>query len=492
MKSHFLRLGQQTLVYGIGAVAQQILGVITLPIYARVFDPSAYGVVEVITVGLSIVVIMIDLGLTSAAQRSYFDYDDSQEQARRVVLSTWMAPSMVLATAFGAAIAAANHPIAVALFSSGRYGLAVLLTGLALPALTLAVCTREVMRLRFQPWHYLGSSLVTGVIGTVVSVTLVLATHLGVAGVFAGMLAGNVLAAIYGLIVSLPHLTPRLSRRELRIMVAFGVPLIPSAISAWALQFVDRILLTKLASLKEVGEYAVANRLALGLLLIVSAFGIAYSPFMLSLHSEDPEAERQVRARLLTYVTAGLMAIAVVLALFSREIVAVIAPSYHKTYQAVALVCLGTVALGVSQVTMSEITLTRRTKLFALYAVIAAVINLGLNFALIPPWGQVGAAVATAVGYIALALLYHYGAQRVASIPTPYENRKLIAISILGIALMPVGLLGSDTVWDLLAKIGGVLALLVGMWVIGVLGREEISAIEGFLARARKPRSANA
>ncbi len=32
-------------------------------------------------------------------------------------------------------------------------------------------------------------------------------------------------------------------------MLAFGVPLIPSAIAMWALQFVDRILLTKLASL---------------------------------------------------------------------------------------------------------------------------------------------------------------------------------------------------------------------------------------------------
>ncbi len=64
------------------------------------------------------------------------------------------------------------------------------------------------------------------------------------------------------------------------------------------------------------GQYAIANRLALGLLLIVSAFGIAYSPFMLALHAEDPEAERQVRARLLTYVTAALVVIAVVLLCF--------------------------------------------------------------------------------------------------------------------------------------------------------------------------------
>ncbi len=55
-----------------------------------------------------------------------------------------------------------------------------------------------------------------------------------------------------------------------------------------------------------------------------------------------------------------------------------------------------------------------------MYAMIAAVVNLGLNFLLIPAWGQVGAAVATAVGYILLALLYHRGAQRV---PRPHPVR---------------------------------------------------------------------
>ncbi len=139
---------------------------------------------------------------------------------------------------------------------------------------------------------------------------------------------------------------------------------------------------------------------ALGLLLLVSAFGIAYSPFMLSLHAEDPEAERLVRARLLTYLTAGLIVLAVVFSLFAREIIAVIAPSYHRSYQAVALVCAGTVALGFCQIPMADITISRRTKLFAYYSMIAAVVNLGLNFALIPPWGQVGAAAATAVGYL--------------------------------------------------------------------------------------------
>src|ERR1019366_5605568 len=139
-------------------------------------------------------------------------------------------------------------------------------------------------------------------------------------------LAGNVLAAAYALIIAHPHIGRRLSRRELRIMFAYGLPLIPSAMAMWMLQFIDRIMLTKLANLNEVGQYAIANRLALALMLLVSAFAVAYSPFMLALHAEDEAAERRVRAHLLTYVTAALVVLSVVLSVFAREIVSLIAP----------------------------------------------------------------------------------------------------------------------------------------------------------------------
>ena len=45
---------------------------------------------------------------------------------------------------------------------------------------------------------------------------------------------------------------------------------------------------------------------------------------------------------------------------------------------------------------MAGISIVRRTKVLALLAGVAAAINIGLNFVLIPPFGMVGAAVATA------------------------------------------------------------------------------------------------
>ncbi len=42
------------------------------------------------------------------------------------------------------------------------------------------------------------------------------------------------------------------------------------------------------------------------------------------------------------------------------------------------------------------------------------------------------------------------------------------------------------------AKISGVIALLVGLWVFGMIGREVDFGDRGVMARARKPQSADA
>src|SRR5581483_9053278 len=412
MKGHFARLAKQTGVYGIGAVAQQLLGVITLPIYARVLSKTQYGGLEVITVGIAAISIVADAGFMSASQRSYFDYTDEQYEQRRVVLSSAMVPTGLVAALLGVLVVVLSAQVTTWLFGVDRYQTAVILAGLSIPAITLAAFSREVMRLRFQPWHYLAASLVGAGAGTVLAIVLVLATSMGINGVLVGTLAGNVLAFGYGLAVSLPHIGRRISGGEIRTMLAYGLPLVATGMAMWMLQFVDRIMLSKLANLAEVGEYAVANRLGLVLLLLVSAFGIAYAPFMLSLHAEDEDLERRVRGRLLTYVTGLLVTIAVLLGLFAREILSVIAPRFDTAYQSVGLLSVGMAALGISQVAMSGIALTRRSALFVLYAGAAAAVNVGLNFVLIPPWGQVGAATATALAYIVLAALYYHGAQR--------------------------------------------------------------------------------
>src|SRR4029453_5027538 len=65
---HIVQIGKQTLVYGLSGVSLQLVGLITLPIFGRVFTPSDYGVLELATVGSSIAITLVDAGMVSASQ----------------------------------------------------------------------------------------------------------------------------------------------------------------------------------------------------------------------------------------------------------------------------------------------------------------------------------------------------------------------------------------------------------------------------------------
>ena len=95
MKQHFSKLGKQTLVYGISGTALQAVGLITLPIFARVFSPTEYGVLELVTVGIAATMLFADLSLRSASQRSFFDYAGHEDAERRSVICTALTASLL-------------------------------------------------------------------------------------------------------------------------------------------------------------------------------------------------------------------------------------------------------------------------------------------------------------------------------------------------------------------------------------------------------------
>jgi O-antigen/teichoic acid export membrane protein len=485
MRALFGRLGKQTIVYGVGGGALQVVGVLTLPIYARVFVPAQYGVLEIATIGFAALLVLVDSGMTAAALRSFYDYSDEQEDERRAALLTSLAVMMSLSLAVGAATSLLADPISSALFGTAKHADLVRVVGWTVPVATLAAYTRELMRLRFRAWHYVVSALLGAVGAAVTGVLAVTVFGAGIFGVLLGLLIGNALAALYGLAVAGRDLVGRFSTRELRRMARYGGPLIPAAFAMWGLAFLDRVMLSQLGGFSQTGQYGVGSRYAMVLMFCVSTFMTAYSPFQLSLWQEDPETERQVRARLLSYVTLALVAMGLVMALFARELTAILAPRFDRAYLVVGVLSTGAALYAIASIASSCIGLTRRTSYIGAYTVVATLLNVGLNLLLIPAWGIIGAATATASAYGLLAILYYRKAQQLSH--TPYLTRRALGALLVGCPLMAVGVLpiepeGLAVAVKLVAM--GIFALAV--WRLRLIDEEELHAL---LSLARRPRS---
>jgi O-antigen/teichoic acid export membrane protein len=447
-------LARQTLAYGLSGLIVPLVGMITLPVFARAFTRSQYGLLELGTATLTVAVAITDAGLTAAALRGFYDYNAEQEPERRSVMLTGFLATSAIALAVALLLIGARDELSRWLFGEPDEGTLLILIACSVVALNTWRYVGEVMRVRFQAFSYLIMSALAATVTTALGVAGVLALDWSVNGVFFAALVGNIIAAAYGVLAVRRWLKGRFSSPELRTMLAYGLPLVPSALSAWALALVDRIILSRLGSLSEVGEYAVANRLALLLLIGMTAFLFALSPFLLSTYSEDPQQEKAARGRTLTYLTFILALVGLTLTLFAKEIFEVVAPKFDDAYLAVGPLALGAALYGVSTLLTTGLAIVRKTVHLAALAVAAAVLNVILNFALIPPFGIVGASLATAAGYGALALSYYWLTQRL--YPTPYEPRKVVTMlavaSVLGLlGLVPFGSVGVSLVVKLAA-----------------------------------------
>ncbi len=264
-------------------------------------------------------------------------------------------------------------------------------------------------------------------------------------------------------------------------MLAFGLPLVPAALVAWLLALIDRLMLAKLDDLDGVGKFGIAARITLLLMLAVNAFMLAVGPFLYSLYARDPELEKAARGRMLTYLTFILALGALLATLFAHAVLSVVAPAFLDSEWAVGPLAFGVVAYGASALLTLGFSLARRTVRLALMSLVAAATNIALNLALIPLFGFVGAALATACGYLVLAATYYVASQRV--YPTPYELRRVVTIFFAAALFACVGLLpvGSAplTVALKLAALAGFFATLV---LTRAMTRGEWRELRRFLA----------
>ncbi len=475
--SNFRRLFRDFLIYGAGGVGLQLLGFVSVPVLTRIFSRAEYGVVETIATMSLVIGVFAYLGLDSASQRSFFDYSDAQERERSRVLSTGLW-TLVLSTGVLTGLCIALSPAIADVLFHGRYTVVLVLGLAAIPLVSLTSYALEVMRVHHRPQAYATVAVFAGVASVGSALVLAAVFDYGLKGYYAGLLAGGIASVLLGYALVRRSVGLHFDRNELETMLRYGVPLIPVSLSMWVLQLADRFFVLHYRSLSELGVYAVGVKLANLLFLGVTGFALAWSPLMLELHKRDQAEERAFRGRVLTYVTFALCLGAVVLSVFAREFfLTVTSKSYARAYEVVGLSAGAVVALGINSVTMSGISISRKTIHFARYAVIAALLNIGLNFVLIPWLGIVGAALATFLSYSALAVLYYVRAQ--ALDPAPFDLRRVLLTVAVAAAVIAVGtFVRIDPLWlSFLVKLSLVAAFLIALRLLGVVDRHGLALL---------------
>ena len=170
---------------------------------------------------------------------------------------------------------------------------------------------------------------------------------------------------------------------------------------------------------------------------------------------------------MLTYVLFITCWVSLSLALLAPWIVRLLTarPEYYAGARVVGLLSFSAVAWGAYTVVAIGIGRARFTQFNWVVSGIAALINIALCFALIPPYGMIGAGIATAASMGAMFGLMAIHAQRV--YPVPYQWRR---VAIVGGSAITIAALGRSLHFPLgpslvLALAYPVILLLLGFYL---------------------------
>jgi O-antigen/teichoic acid export membrane protein len=413
------RLARHSAIYGIGGLVSRILAVLLLPLYTHYLTRADYGRVETITAASAVLVIVLRLGVSSAFFRFYFDYKEERDRLRVVRTSFWFTMAMataglVLGLVFASEIAhvlrLGDHPDLV------RAGAVALWAQMNYEQLT------ALFRVEERSIAYALASLANVLITIGATVILVAVAHKGALGLLVGNLLGT-LAVWFALVgYRREQLGLEFDRALLRRMQIFGLPLVPSALALWAINFIDRIFIAAYKGQAEVGVYSVAVRIASAITFLLIAFRTAWPAFAYSI--EDDREARRTYAYVLTYLLLVSSWMALALGALAPWLVQLLtAPQYQRAEEAVALLAFAGAAYAGYTVLAIGSGRARKTQLNWVVSGVGAAVNVGLNFWLVPAYGMVGAAVSTLVAYATLFAGMLAYAQSVYAVP--YQWRRV-------------------------------------------------------------------
>src|SRR5438132_411499 len=427
-------LVRHSAIYGLGSIVSRVLAVLLLPLYTRYLSPSDYGLIETLIALSAVLTALVAQAMKSAFFRFYFD--SAELERRLLVVRTAFWYVLAASTAVLIAGIALASPISWLLFGTHGHRDLVIAAFVGLWAALNYEQMTSLFRVEQRSVAYVTATLVNVVITIAATVLLVVVFDKGPLGVLVGNLTGTLIVYAGLLAYSRHALGLQFDRSLYRAMNRFGLPLVPSALALWLTNFSDRFFLVKLSDSHEVGLYSIAVRIASAIVLLLTAFRMAWPAFAYSI--EDDREARRTYSFVLTYVVYICCWIALALGLLAPWILKVITTKpFYPAQHVVAPLAFGVAAFGAYVVVQIGTGRSRRTRSNWVVTGAAAVVNVALNFALIPSYGRMGAAIATVVAYTLLFVGMAWRAHRV--FPVSYQWRRVTTLALAAVGLTVLG-----------------------------------------------------
>lgn len=455
--AHRLRfLARDSILYGGAAAVNKAFALITFPLLARYFSVADYGTIDYFSVVGYLLAVFFIFGQDSAVARFFYEYGD--EGARRQLISQSLVLQLAGLLAVLPVLWMMAARVAAWLAVSPDAELLLKLVLLQVPFLLLINFSQNLLKWTFARTRFLVLSLGATATNLVLLLVAVLVLRVGVAGVFVVFLVVQGTFGLLGLALIRRWLVVPSGFAYLRHLVPFAVPFGIIGVSAALVPAIERAVVSNLLGERELGLYAAGTKVAMLMVMLVTAFQTAWGPFSLAIFKEEDAADTYnwvVRVFVL-----GICAAVLCLSAVAEPMIQILASDRYSGAAVVVFpLAMGLAIQATSWITELGITLSKKSYLgLVSYLAFLAGTFLAIQL-LVGPLALVGVALGVLVGHVLKAWTASWLAQR--AHPLPWEFGPVIAVLA---ATLAIGLAGT---WAT-AAVSGVAGSAV--FALGALG----------------------
>lgn len=478
--SQIKKLAGQTAIYGLSSIIGRLLNYLLVPLYTRIFDPAAYGVVSEFYAYVTFLIVLYTYGMETA----YFHFSSKKENTLHVYsncLSTLTFSSVILSSIlilFSQPIAASlgyeAHPEYIVWF-------ALILAFDAITALPFAKLRQENRAKRFALIKIvnIGSNIGLNLfflaflpqIADHSSLSVLYNPSIGVGYVFIANLISSLITLLF-FANDFRKIKFSIDKNLVKEMLVYAFPLLIAGFAGMINETLDRAILkylvtNKSTALHQLGVYSACYKLSIIMTLFVQTYRYAAEPFFFSQQSK--KNNRGLYATIMNYFVFVCSLIFLGVMLFMNIAKYFIGEKFHEGLQVVPILLFANLFLGVYLNLSMWYKLSGKTKYGAWFSIIGAIITIVLNFLLIPKMGYMGAAWATFICYGTIMILsYIYGQKHYA---IPYSIKICTSIILLSVVLWQLSnylliTLNTGTMISLVIKITALSVFTMLSWLL--------------------------
>lgn len=392
----YKKLLSNTLILSIGTFSSKLLVYFLMPLYTALLSKEQYGTADLITNAANLLIPFCCIGITHGVFR--FAADESENN--KIVFSSGV--SVLLLTS---AIFLAFSPLISLIPYFESY--APLIAFYVISSNFHTLC-KEYVRAKGHTRLY----ALQGIIGTALTIAFnllfLIPMKLGVVGYVLSVAAADAVGTVFLIIVA--HLYRDFSFTfvkggKIREMLRYSLPMMPTTVIWWITNVSDRFVVTYICGSAENGLYSAAYKIPTLIALVANVFNEAWQISAISDSENEGEASRFFSAVFERYQAILFLGCSLLIPFSGICTRLLLDASYFEAWRFIPVLLLATVFSSLVTFIGTIYILKKRTSMSLITAAFGAVLNIVLNFAMIPKMGAQGAGIATAISYFAVFAL---------------------------------------------------------------------------------------